>query len=387
MTVGKKEKGKAMDHYERPGYGRDAAPASRRSPAGYQYYHGRERELDPYGAPHMEGRDLLSAGRERELDPYGPPRMEGRDLLSAGRDHQLDPYGPAQIDRRDLFSSGREHDLDSYGTRMEGRDLLSSGRERDLDSYRPRLEGRDLLSSGRDHELDSYRSLRTDGRALLSSERHYDDRDRDIPAVSAGWRERDPLIGGRDLFRDKTINGTGGMHANDFEGTVLGIGSKRVHSASFDDTSLIGSGSRFDRGMGSLQGSLGRDGHGRDIAPTGGGADSAREPVLFIDGLPLECTVREAAHIFRPFIGFKEVRVVHKEPKRPGGEKSVLCFVEFTDLRHAAIAREALQGYKIDEHDPNSGNLRISFSLYSSRKGSHHEEPRGGRYPKRGHRA
>lgn len=377
-----------MDRYERPGYGRDAAPPSR-SPAGYQYYQGRERELDPYGPPHMEGRDLLSAGRERELDPYGPPRMEGRDLLSAGRDRQLDPYGPAQIDRRDLLSSGREHDLDSYRTRMEGRDLLSSGREHDIHSYRPRIEGRDLISSVRDHELDSYRSLRTEGRALLPSERDYDDRDRDrdIPALSAGWRERDPLAGGRDLFRDKTINGTGGMHANDFGGTIPGIGSKRVSSASFDDTSLIGSGSRFDRGMGSLQEPLGRDEHGRDVAPTGGGADPAREPVLFIDGLPLDCTSREAAHIFRPFIGFKEVRVVHKEPKKSGGEKTVLCFVEFTDGRHAAIAREALQGYKFDEHDPDSGTLRISFSLYSSRKSSHHEEPRGGRYPNRGYRA
>lgn len=374
-----------MDRYERPGYGRDAAPPSRRSPAGYQYYQGRERELDPYGPPHMEGRDLLSAGRERELDPYGPPRMEGRDLLSAGRDRQLDPYGPAQIDRRDLLSSGREHDLDSYRTRMEGRDLLSSGREHDIHSYRPRIEGRDLISSVRDHELDSYRSLRTEGRALLPSERDYDDRD--IPALSAGWRERDPLAGGRDLFRDKTINGTGGMHANDFGGTIPGIGSKRVSSASFDDTSLIGSGSRFDRGMGSLQEPLGRDEHGRDVAPTGGGADPAREPVLFIDGLPLDCTSREAAHIFRPFIGFKEVRVVHKEPKKSGGEKTVLCFVEFTDGRHAAIAREALQGYKFDEHDPDSGTLRISFSLYSSRKSSHHEEPRGGRYPNRGYRA
>lgn len=378
-----------MDRYERPGYGRDAPPPSRRSPPGYQYYQGRERELDSYGPPHMEGRDLLSAGRERELDPYGPPRMEGRDLLSAGRDHQLDPYGPAQTDRRDLLSSGREHDLDSYRTRMEGRDLLSSGREHDLHSYRPRIDGRDLISSVRDHELDSYRSLRTEGRALLPSERHYDDRDhdRDIPALSAGWRERDPLAGGRDLFRDKTINGTSGMHPNDFGGTISGVGFKRVASDSFDDTSLIGSGSRFDRDMGSLQEPLGRDEHGWDVAPTGGGADSAREPVLFIDGLPLDCTSREAAHIFRPFIGYKEVRIVHKEPKKPGGEKTLLCFVEFNDLRHAAIAREALQGYKFDEQDPNSRTLRISFSLYSSRKGSHHEEPRGGRYPNRGYRA
>jgi hypothetical protein len=50
--------------------------------------------------------------------------------------------------------------------------------------------------------------------------------------------------------------------------------------------------------MGSMQGPLGHDGHGQDIAPTGVDADSASEPKLFIDGLPLNFTGREAAHIF-----------------------------------------------------------------------------------------
>ncbi|KAB2627849.1 hypothetical protein D8674_032644 [Pyrus ussuriensis x Pyrus communis] len=38
--------------------------------------------------------------------------------------------------------------------------------------------------------------------------------------------------------------------------------------------------------------------------------------VLFVDGLPTDCTRREVSHIFRPFVGFKEIRVVHKEPRR-----------------------------------------------------------------------
>ncbi|PKU72614.1 hypothetical protein MA16_Dca010184 [Dendrobium catenatum] len=36
---------------------------------------------------------------------------------------------------------------------------------------------------------------------------------------------------------------------------------------------------------------------------------------LFVEGLPRDATEREIAHIFRPFRGYKEVRVVKKEPK------------------------------------------------------------------------
>ncbi|GJN29876.1 hypothetical protein PR202_gb18138 [Eleusine coracana subsp. coracana] len=52
--------------------------------------------------------------------------------------------------------------------------------------------------------------------------------------------------------------------------------------------------------------------------------------------------------IFRPFVGFREVRLVNKEPKHPGGDPICLCFVDFADAAQAAIALEALQG-EIDE--------------------------------------
>ncbi|KAJ0031480.1 hypothetical protein Pint_13749 [Pistacia integerrima] len=38
--------------------------------------------------------------------------------------------------------------------------------------------------------------------------------------------------------------------------------------------------------------------------------------ILFVDGLPTDCTRREVAHLFRPFIGYREIKVVHKEPRR-----------------------------------------------------------------------
>nr|CAB3469313.1 unnamed protein product [Digitaria exilis] len=48
--------------------------------------------------------------------------------------------------------------------------------------------------------------------------------------------------------------------------------------------------------------------------------------------------------IFRPFVGFREVRLVNKEPKHPGGDPIVLCFVDFAEATQAAIALDALQG-------------------------------------------
>ncbi|XP_052184135.1 protein MATERNALLY EXPRESSED GENE 5-like isoform X2 [Diospyros lotus] len=65
---------------------------------------------------------------------------------------------------------------------------------------------------------------------------------------------------------------------------------------------------------------------------------------LFVEGLPTNCTRREVSHIFRPFVGYKEVRLVTKESRHVGGEPLVLCFVDFVSPAHAATAMDALQG-------------------------------------------
>ncbi|XP_031263256.1 RNA-binding protein 2-like [Pistacia vera] len=41
---------------------------------------------------------------------------------------------------------------------------------------------------------------------------------------------------------------------------------------------------------------------------------------LYVEGLPPDTTRREVAHIFRPFVGYKEVRLVSKESKQRGGD-------------------------------------------------------------------
>ncbi len=48
---------------------------------------------------------------------------------------------------------------------------------------------------------------------------------------------------------------------------------------------------------------------------------------MYVEGIPLDATEREVAHIFRPFLGFKTVRLIPRE-KKPG-EKVILCFADF----------------------------------------------------------
>ncbi|XP_031377922.1 RNA-binding protein 1-like isoform X2 [Punica granatum] len=79
-------------------------------------------------------------------------------------------------------------------------------------------------------------------------------------------------------------------------------------------------------------------------APTA--ASSRDSNILFVGGLPTDCTRREVGHIFRPFIGFKDIRVFHKEARHSGDRAMVLCFVEFADSKYALTAMEALQGFE-----------------------------------------
>ncbi|PRQ60494.1 putative nucleotide-binding alpha-beta plait domain-containing protein [Rosa chinensis] len=114
-------------------------------------------------------------------------------------------------------------------------------------------------------------------------------------------------------------------------------------------------------------------GSGRPEVPLPPGATST----LFVEGLPANCTRREVAHIFRPFVGYKEVRLVSKESRHPGGEPLVLCFVDFMSPAHAATAMDALQGYTFDEHDRDSVNLRLQFARYpGARSGGGHRGKR-----------
>ncbi|GJV64810.1 nucleotide-binding alpha-beta plait domain-containing protein [Tanacetum coccineum] len=89
--------------------------------------------------------------------------------------------------------------------------------------------------------------------------------------------------------------------------------------------------------------------------------------VLFVEGLPTDCTRREVSHLFRPFAGLKDVKVVHKLARTRGEKDIVLCFVEFANGRCALTALEALQGYKFDIKNPVSPALNIHMARFPFR--------------------
>ncbi|KAF8040651.1 hypothetical protein BT93_B2775 [Corymbia citriodora subsp. variegata] len=96
-------------------------------------------------------------------------------------------------------------------------------------------------------------------------------------------------------------------------------------------------------------------------------APTRESNILFVQGLPTDCTRREVGHLFRPFYGFKEIRVIHKEARWSGDRAMVLCFVEFVDSKRALTAMEALQGYQFDDKKPDSPVLRIQFANFPLR--------------------
>ncbi|KAI3443936.1 hypothetical protein Pfo_000601 [Paulownia fortunei] len=132
---------------------------------------------------------------------------------------------------------------------------------------------------------------------------------------------------------------------------------------------------------------------GSSFATAGVGGGRAQIPLppgdcnaLFVEGLPAECVHGEKylvsfliyslfcfpllvffpslrfADMFRPFLGYKDVRLIRRESRQPGGEPVNLCFAEFFSPAHAAAAMHALQGYKFDMHESNSAHLRLQFS-------------------------
>nr|DAD22574.1 TPA_asm: hypothetical protein HUJ06_024037 [Nelumbo nucifera] len=149
---------------------------------------------------------------------------------------------------------------------------------------------------------------------------------------------------------------------------------RQLSSFGSGEASNFGGGTGFGRGVGGGMPNLpvgeptmvgGRSTVAPDLAPNGRGmgyggqlpVDSMARPgrevqplppdasnTLFVEGLPLDSTHREVAHIFRPFLGYKEVRLVNKEPKHRGGDPLILCFVDFTTPACAATALNALQG-------------------------------------------
>ncbi|OMO87899.1 hypothetical protein CCACVL1_08682 [Corchorus capsularis] len=204
---------------------------------------------------------------------------------------------------------------------------------------------------------------RTDYDVSGGHELGYYSRDDDRGAIRA-IRDSDSIGASYDRYlRSTQMSSYGGSQsARPMSGAMPG--------RSVDDPRIMGIGS-VDPGQPVKDRTLGFG--GRPDPPLPPDASST----LFVEGLPSDCTRREVSHIFRPFVGYKEVRLVSKESRHPGGEPLILCFVDFVSPAHAATAMDALQGYKFDEHDRDSVKLRLQFARYpGARSGGGHRGKR-----------
>jgi len=175
---------------------------------------------------------------------------------------------------------------------------------------------------------------------------------RENEAIGASYdrylRNGMPSVSANDTSRAAGMSA--GIAAGMGAGMAAGMGAGMA-GYGVDDRRMMGVVGMDNRGMGY---------GGRPEPPLPPDASST----LYIEGLPANCTRREVSHIFRPFVGFREVRLVNKESRHPGGDPHVLCFVDFDNPAQATIALEALQGYKFDEHDHDSAHLRLQFSRF-----------------------
>jgi RNA recognition motif-containing protein len=85
--------------------------------------------------------------------------------------------------------------------------------------------------------------------------------------------------------------------------------------------------------------------------------------IVYVEGLPNDVSEREVAHLFRPFPGFKSVRLITKDKK---GEKSILCFADFEDIIQSTICINTLQGYRFDKND--LVGLHFSYGISKSKR-------------------
>lgn len=85
--------------------------------------------------------------------------------------------------------------------------------------------------------------------------------------------------------------------------------------------------------------------------------------IVYVEGLPLDVTEREIAHIFRPFPGFKSARLIVKDKN---GEKSIICFADFEDVYQSTICINTLQGYRFDKND--LVGLHFSYGVNKNKK-------------------
>lgn len=70
--------------------------------------------------------------------------------------------------------------------------------------------------------------------------------------------------------------------------------------------------------------------------------------IVYVEGLPNDASEREVSHIFRPFPGFKNARVISREKD---GIRSLICFADFENAYQSSVCINTIQGYRFDKDD------------------------------------
>lgn len=92
-------------------------------------------------------------------------------------------------------------------------------------------------------------------------------------------------------------------------------------------------------------------------------------PTLYVEGLPLDATEREVAHIFRQMPGYLGIRIKPKESKQHPSRVFNLCWVEFETKYNAAVALHHLKGYKMDKNDTKGLTISYAKTTRKERRG------------------
>ena len=85
--------------------------------------------------------------------------------------------------------------------------------------------------------------------------------------------------------------------------------------------------------------------------------------IVYVEGIPVDAKEREVAHIFRPFPGYRSLRLIEKEKN---GENTILCFADFENVIQSTICINTLQGYRFDKND--LVGLHCSYGISKNKK-------------------
>ena len=85
--------------------------------------------------------------------------------------------------------------------------------------------------------------------------------------------------------------------------------------------------------------------------------------IVYVEGIPIDAKEREVAHIFRPFPGYRSLRLIEKEKN---GENTILCFADFENVIQSTICINTLQGYRFDKND--LVGLHCSYGVSKNKK-------------------